>query len=69
MICPFRGVPCLPFYRSRESRGYKWEKEEKPEAKKVLRRCWVFLFLLASPAEMADGTRDSTFVDLDRAVL
>ena len=45
LIHPFSGVPCLPFYRSRGSRGYRWEKEEKPEAKKVLRRCRVFLFL------------------------
>ena len=45
LIHPFSGVPYLPFYRSRESRDYRWEKEEKPEAKKVLQRCWVFLFL------------------------
>ena len=34
-ICLLSGVPCLPFYRPRGSRDYKWEKEE-PEAKKVL---------------------------------
>ena len=43
-IPPFSGVPCLPFYRPRGSRDYKWDKEE-PEAKKVLRRCRIFLFL------------------------
>ena len=36
LIPPFSGVPCLPFYRSRETRRYRWEKEEKTEAKKVL---------------------------------
>ena len=45
LIRPLSGVPCLPFYRSRGSRGYRWEKEEKIEAKKVLQRCRVFLFL------------------------
>ena len=44
-IGPLSGVPCLPIYRPRESRDYRWEKEEKPEAKKVLQRCRVFLFL------------------------
>ena len=39
------GVSCPPFYRPRGSRDYKWEKEEKLEAEKVLRRCWVFLLL------------------------
>ena len=59
MICPLSGVPCLPFYGPRGSRDYKWEKGEQPEAKKVLRRCRVFLSLRASPADMADGARDS----------
>ena len=45
LIHPLSGVPCLPFYRSRGSRDYKWEKEGEPEAKKVLQRCRVFLFL------------------------
>ena len=44
LIRPFSGVPCLPFYRSRGSRDYRCEKEEKPEAKKVIRRCQVLLF-------------------------
>ena len=44
-IRPFSGVPFPPFYRSRGSRDYRWEKEEKPEPKEVLQRCWVFLFL------------------------
>ena len=35
-IGPLSGVPCLPFYRSWGSRGYRWEEEEKPDAKKVL---------------------------------
>ena len=35
LIGPLSGVPCLPFYRLRESRDYRWEKEEKPEAKNV----------------------------------
>ena len=43
-IRPLSGVSCLPFYRPRGSRDYKWDKEE-PEAKKVLRRCRVLLFL------------------------
>ena len=45
LIRPLSGVPCPPFYRSRGNRDYRWEKEEKPEAEKVLRRCRVFLFL------------------------
>ena len=45
LIPPSSGVPCLPFYRPRGSRDYRWEKEEKPGAKKVLLRCRVFLFL------------------------
>ena len=45
LIRPLSGVSYIPFYRSRGSKGYRWEKEEEPEAKKVLRRCWVFLFL------------------------
>ena len=44
-IGPLSEVPCLPFYRPRGTRDYRWEKGEKPEAKKVLRRCWVILFL------------------------
>ena len=44
-IGPLSGVPCLPFYRPRGSMDYRWEKEEKLEAKKVLRGCRVFLFL------------------------
>ena len=47
-IPPFSGVPCLPFYRPRGSKDYRWEKEEKPKAKKVLRRHQVFLFLSQS---------------------
>ena len=42
---PLSGVLCLSFYRPRGSRDYRWEKEEKSEAKKVLRRCRIFLFL------------------------
>ena len=45
LIPPLSGVPYPPFYRSRGSRDYRWEKEVKPEAEKVLRRCRVFLFL------------------------
>ena len=45
LIHPLSGVPFLPFYRLRESRDYISKKEEKPEAKTVLQRCWVFLFL------------------------
>ena len=41
---PLSGVACPPFYRPRGSRDYRWEKEEKLEAEKVLQRCWVFLF-------------------------
>ena len=44
LIPPLSGVCCLPFYRPRGSRDYRWEKEEKLEAKKVLQRCRVFLF-------------------------
>ena len=44
LIRPLSGVPCLPFYRPRGSTDYIWEKEEKSEAKKVFRRCQVFLF-------------------------
>ena len=44
-IYPLSGVPCPPFYRSRGSRDYRWEKEEKTKAKKVLRKCRVFLLL------------------------
>ena len=36
LIRPLSGVPCPPFYRPRGSKGYRWEKEEKPEAEKVL---------------------------------
>ena len=42
---PLSGVSYLPFYRPRGSRDYRWEKKEKLEAKEVLQRCWVFLFL------------------------
>ena len=59
LIGPLSGVPCLPFYRPRGSRDYRWEKEEKPEAKEVIQRCRVFLFLYAGPVDMADGGRDS----------
>ena len=45
LIRPLSGVLCPSFYRSRESRDYRWKKEEKTEEKKVLRRCRVFLFL------------------------
>ena len=38
---------------------YEWEKEEKPEAKKILQRCRVFLFLCAGSVDMAGGARDS----------
>ena len=45
LIRPLSRVSFLPFYRPRGSRDYTWEKEEKPEAKEVLLRCRVFLFL------------------------
>ena len=32
-IHPFNGVPCLPFYRPRGSRDYRWEKEEKTKGR------------------------------------
>ena len=44
LIHPLSGVPCPPFYRPRGSKDYRWEKEEKLEVEKVLRRCRVFLF-------------------------
>ena len=44
LIPPFSGLPYPPFYRPRGSRDYRWEKEEKLEVEKVLRRCRVFLF-------------------------
>ena len=37
LIHPFSGVSCLSFYRPRGIRDYRWEKEEKPEAKEVLK--------------------------------
>ena len=43
-VGPLSGVPCPPFYRPRESRGYRWEKEEKPKVETILRRRRVFLF-------------------------
>ena len=61
-IRPLSGVPCLPFYRPRGRRDYRWKKEEKPEVKKVLRRCQVFFFLCASPAVMADDARDCSML-------
>ena len=60
LIRPLSGVSCLSFYRPRGSRNYRWEKEEKLEAKKVLRRCRVFLFLCT--ADTADGGRDSSML-------
>ena len=36
LIHPFSGVPCPPFYRPRGSRNYRWKKEKKLEAEKVL---------------------------------
>ena len=63
------GVPCAPFYRLRESRGYRWEKEEKPEAKEVLQRCRVFLFLYAGPADMAGAARDSSMLGICPLIL
>ena len=45
------------------------EKGKKIDVEKVLRRCRVFLFSRACPVDMADGARDSTFVDPDRVVL
>ena len=53
------GVPYHPFYRLRESRDYRWEKEEKLEAKEVLQSYRVLFFLYASPADMAGGARAS----------
>ena len=67
-IHPLTGVPYPPFYRPRGSRDYRWEKEEKTEVEKVLRRSWVFLSPWACPADMADHVRDSTFADPYRAV-
>ena len=32
LIRPFSGVPCLPFYRSRGSRAYRWEKKHRPRS-------------------------------------
>ena len=45
LIHPLSGVPYPPFYRPRESRDYRWEKEEKLEAEKVFQMCRDFLFL------------------------
>ena len=28
-LMPLSGVPCFPFYRPRESSGYRWEKKGK----------------------------------------
>ena len=44
LICSFSGTSRPPFYKPRGSRDYRWEKEEKLEVEKVLRRCRVFLF-------------------------
>ena len=49
LIGPSSEVPYLPFYRPRGSMDYRWEKEEKPEAKKVLRRCQGLPFPLSQP--------------------
>ena len=46
LIRPLSGVPCPPFYRSKGSRDLQTgERKKKPEAKKVLRRRRVFIFL------------------------
>ena len=66
---PLVGCPAFPFIDQGGAEIAEWEKEEKPEAKEALRRCRVFPFLWASPADMADGARDSPFTDLDRAML
>ena len=44
-IRPYSEVPCPPFYRSRGAGITDGRKRKKLEAKKVLQRCQVFLFL------------------------
>ena len=65
---PLVGCPSLPFI-DQGGAGITDGRKEELEAEKVLRRCQVFLFLWACPANTADGARDSTFADPDRAVL
>ena len=68
LICPLSGVPCLPFYRPRGSRGYRWEKEEETKGREGLRGSRVFLFPCACPTNMVDRVRDGVFTDPYRAV-
>ena len=65
---PLVGCPALPFIDQGGSRGYRWEKEEKPKVEKVLRGSRVFLFPFACLANMSDHVRDGVFVDPYRAV-
>ena len=44
-IRPYSEVPCPPFYRSRGAGITDGRKRKKLEAKKVLQRCRIFLFL------------------------
>ena len=55
------GVPCraVPFIGQERAGIIDGIKKKKPEAKEVLQRYRVFLFLCSSPADMADGARDS----------
>ena len=65
---PLVGCPALPFIDQGGSRGYRWEKEEKPKVEKVLRGSRVFLFLCTYPANMADPVRDGMFANPYRAM-
>ena len=52
------GCPTFPFIGQERARITDGRKEKKPEAKEVRQGRWVFLYLCAGPADMADDDRD-----------
>ena len=63
-------MPYPPFYRPRGNRDYRWEKEEKTRDREgPLKVPGLPLSLEPTLLNMADGARNSTFVDPDRAML
>ena len=56
----FHGVPRFPFYRRRESAGYRGGKGEEPEREEGFQGCRVLLLRHVGPTDPVDVNRDGS---------
>ena len=57
---PFHGAPFFPFYRRRETVGYRGEKGEEQEREEGFQDRRVLLLLHAGPVDPVDVNRDGS---------